>query len=148
MQLTARGSPVISAALGSRATPHPSQGLRRVRGDDARRKRPPSSLRASAGVSPRSGCVAGGGCGRSQGTGRRGGFGAGRHGEAMGNTLRGTREGAEIPGAGDEPLFSPATLIHHYLGIFRILAKSKVGRGGCEHAFPIPLPSFLLPVCN
>lgn len=77
-----------------------------------------------------------------------GGFGAGRHGEAMGNTLRGTREGAEIPGAGDEPLFSPATLIHHYLGIFRILAKSKVGRGGCEHAFPIPLPSFLLPVCN
>lgn len=59
-------------------------------------------------------------------------------------------EGAEIPGAGDEPLFSPATLIHHYLGIFRILAKSKVGRGGggCKHAFPIPLPSFLLPVCN
>lgn len=80
--------------------------------------------------------------------GRGGRFGAGRHGEAMGNTLRGTREGAEIPGAGDEPLFSPATLIHHYLGIFRILAKSKVGRGGCEHAFPIPLPSFLLPVCN
>lgn len=55
-------------------------------------------------------------------------------GRATGNTPvrrpAGGGEGAEIPGAGDEPLFSPATLIHHYLGIFRILAKSKVGRGG------------------
>lgn len=37
--------------------------------------------------------------------------------------------GSRHAGAGHEPRFSPATLIHHYLGTFQILAKSKVGRG-------------------
>lgn len=57
----------------------------------------------------------------------------------------------KIPGAGWEPLFSPTTLIHHYLGIFQILAKLEVGRrrrGDCKQASPIPMPSFLLAACN